>query len=388
MFESRLGKKIPSITVETGNELKQSDNLDEPVNRWVLEAFNVLGVDFVNTTSGDLLRLNRLVQSGAAQASSIRPQYVATMLRDGEKPQFPVKTYQVKKVTSSSGEEVRVGVLGLSSDSTAGDSEDYETVLRKILPEVERQSDIVIVLSRVRDDDLFRLAAQFPGIDVIINGSSTGEGREFPKAGNAVIVESARKGIGLGVLELEWDQKGHVTTFKNEIVPLPPMIPDQPALAAVVDKAKQEWGRAEEELIRKTPPPPADASSPFAGSAACKDCHDKAYQAWQKSGHARSFERLKGADRLDAACLRCHTTAYGFTGGFVNIVWTPRMASVHCEACHGESADHAKDPRIFPGPKAVRGPGRQVGKQYCLRCHDLDNSPSFKYEEYWPKIAH
>jgi hypothetical protein len=366
LFERRSAKKIPSITVETGNELKQSENLDEPVNRWVVEAFNALGVDFVNTTAGDLVRLNRLVQSGVVQPSSVRSHYIATMLRDGEKPLFPVKPYEIQKVTSSSGEEVTVGVLGLSS-ATPGmsESDDYEAVLRKILPEVERQSDLVIV-----------------------NGSSTGEGREFPKAGNAVIVESARKGIGLGVLELEWDQKGHISTFKNAIVPLPPMIADQPALAAVVDKAKQEWARAEEEQIRKSPPPPADASSPFAGSAACKDCHEKAFQVWQKSGHARSFESLKGADRLDAACLRCHTTAYRFKGGFVNIVWTPGMAYVHCEACHGESADHAKDPTIFPGPKAVRGSGRVVGKEYCLRCHDLDNSPVFKYEDYWPKIAH
>jgi 2',3'-cyclic-nucleotide 2'-phosphodiesterase (5'-nucleotidase family) len=389
LFETRMGKPVPSITVETGNELKQSDTLDEPMNRWVLEALNGLGVDFVNTTPGDLLRLNHLAQNGIAKGTELRPRFVATLSADGVKQPFPVKPYEIKTVKSSTGEEARVGVLALSPTSlTESQADLYEAALKKYLPEVERQSDVVILLSRLQDDDMFRIAAQFPGIDVIVNGTSSGEGREFPKAGNTVIVESARKGIALGLLEIEWDQKGHISKFNNQLVPLPPMIPDQPALAAIVEKAREEWGKAEEEQVKKSAPPP-DTVSSFAGSAACKLCHEKAYAAWQKSGHARAFERLKGANQFDAECLRCHATAYGFKGGFVNMMWTPRLASVHCEACHGEAADHVRNPqRIHPGPKGLQEARREVGSQFCLRCHDMDNSPAFKFETYWPKIKH
>jgi hypothetical protein len=27
-------------------------------------------------------------------------------------------------------------------------------------------------------------------------------------------------------------------------------------------------------------------------------------------------------------------------------------------------------------------------KHRCLECHDLDNDPHFKFEEYWPQIEH
>jgi 2',3'-cyclic-nucleotide 2'-phosphodiesterase (5'-nucleotidase family) len=389
LFENRNGKSVPTITVETGNEMLQSDNLEDPANRWVVEALNALGVDIVNTTQADLLRLNRLAETGRLQTSNLRSRFVATLVSENEKTQFPVQPFEIKKVTSSSGAEVRVGILGLSSESIrASASGTYETALQKMLPEVERRSDIVILLSRLPEDDLFRLAAQFPGIDVIVNGSSTGEGREFPKVGNTIIVEAARKGIALGILDVEWDDKGHISGFSNKLVPLFPEVAENPALAEVVTKAREEWGKSEEERIKKSPPP-AETAAIFAGNQACKICHEKAYTMWQKSGHARAFEALKSVEKLDGECLRCHTTAYGFPGGFVGVKWTPRMASVGCEACHGESADHVKQPQnVHPGSKATRVFGRKVGSQFCLRCHDTENSPAFKFEDYWPKIAH
>ena len=30
----------------------------------------------------------------------------------------------------------------------------------------------------------------------------------------------------------------------------------------------------------------------------------------------------------------------------------------------------------------------QAKKEACYKCHDLDNSPAFKFEKYWPDIAH
>jgi len=27
-------------------------------------------------------------------------------------------------------------------------------------------------------------------------------------------------------------------------------------------------------------------------------------------------------------------------------------------------------------------------ERVCIRCHDLDNSPKFEFDEYWKKVAH
>jgi hypothetical protein len=32
--------------------------------------------------------------------------------------------------------------------------------------------------------------------------------------------------------------------------------------------------------------------------------------------------------------------------------------------------------------------GKQKAINNCLECHDLDNSPEFDFDEYWPSVAH
>ena len=32
--------------------------------------------------------------------------------------------------------------------------------------------------------------------------------------------------------------------------------------------------------------------------------------------------------------------------------------------------------------------GRQKAVNNCLECHDLDNSPNFDFDTYWPQVEH
>ena len=59
---------------------------------------------------------------------------------------------------------------------------------------------------------------------------------------------------------------------------------------------------------------------------------------------------------------------------------TPIFKNVSCEACHGASGEHVKDQGETPHGK--------VGQKFCLKCHDADNSPKFKYKPYWEKMKH
>src|SRR2546422_11148390 len=69
---------LPMLVVETGNAMKQSDDLDNPASRWVVEALNSLGSHAVNTTAADLRRLNRIAEMGQIPGD-LRSPYVATM---------------------------------------------------------------------------------------------------------------------------------------------------------------------------------------------------------------------------------------------------------------------------------------------------------------------
>src|SRR5207247_950026 len=256
------------------------------------------------------------------------------------------------------------------------------------LPEVDRQSDLVLLLSRFSDTELTRAAGLFPAIDVIINGSSKGEGREFPKSGDTVMVEAAHGGIALGVLELEWDEKGRIRKSANQMIPLPPMVTDDREIALIAAKAHKEATEYLEAEARKAPP--VTMPSMYAGAQACKDCHEKAFKVWQKSGHARAIETLKKtSDQFNSDCLLCHVTGFGDNRGFVNVVRTPELANVQCEACHTAAKQHASKPQVYhPGSEIGINFRRPVKKEFCLRCHTTENSPRFNFDDYWKIIAH
>jgi hypothetical protein len=87
--------------------------------------------------------------------------------------------------------------------------------------------------------------------------------------------------------------------------------------------------------------------------------------------------------------LQCHVTGFGANRGFVNLIRTPGLVNVQCEACHSSALDHAKDPEnIHPGLGIFQQSRRKVSESFCLRCHTAEQSPKFKFADYWPKIAH
>ncbi|MHC4413784.1 MAG: multiheme c-type cytochrome [Planctomycetota bacterium] len=103
--------------------------------------------------------------------------------------------------------------------------------------------------------------------------------------------------------------------------------------------------------------PPADAE--YLGFKTCKKCHFQQWKSWQDTKMASSFEALrpgsaadvKASRHLDAEkdytadseCLACHTTGFGFPGGYQ--IPAPgdsaaervalENAGVACESCHG-----------------------------------------------------
>lgn len=117
-----------------------------------------------------------------------------------------------------------------------------------------------------------------------------------------------------------------------------------------------------------------------AGSEVCRACHAAECFAWDNSAHARAWQSL--VDRgvqYDADCQRCHTTGYGWPGGFESAERSLTTVSVGCESCHGPSLTHALDP-------AIRTP--LVAHEQCATCHTSRTSPAFDLDAYWSRIRH
>lgn len=119
----------------------------------------------------------------------------------------------------------------------------------------------------------------------------------------------------------------------------------------------------------------------FTGFAKCKLCHNRATTGkylddWEETKHAKAFELLKGDEQKNPECLKCHTTGYGKTGGFVSLEESKHMVGVQCEMCHGPSEKHNKSKKSNVIPVAWK-----VEAKRCEECHN-DSNPNWNPEKY------
>ena len=149
----------------------------------------------------------------------------------------------------------------------------------------------------------------------------------------------------------------------------------------------------------------------FAGSAACASCHAHAYEVWKDTPHATALATLEEQSPRrngDPECLSCHVVGWvpqrfePYEGGFAGMKKSPHLAHNGCENCHGPAAAHAAvergDVRATSTERdrlraelamSIETPeGRQRTINNCMECHDLDNSPQFEFDDYWPQVEH
>ena len=181
------------------------------------------------------------------------------------------------------------------------------------------------------------------------------------------------------------------------------------ALVAAYDDAVSAMNFAAAQKQPEACPPAAAGEAFYAGlsSAApgaetsCATCHKTQTAFWLKTGHAHAWKTLVNVKKdLNLDCVRCHVTGWQQPGGVCRIdktalggpglgVHDPPGAQgekaglgrrdVQCEACHGPSSEHAKDP-----PAHIKA---KVAKADCLRCHEASNSPHFDHEKYLPGVV-
>lgn len=131
----------------------------------------------------------------------------------------------------------------------------------------------------------------------------------------------------------------------------------------------------------------------YIGVAKCKMCHKKAatgnqYGKWLEGPHAKAMESLKGDEKKDPKCLKCHSTYYSVDEDLIATL-TPEEG-VSCESCHGPGSRYKSNTIMKDREKAIERGLIIPTKELCVKCHN-DESPNFKgfdFDEYVKKIAH
>lgn len=215
------------------------------------------------------------------------------------------------------------------------------------------------------------IAKAVPELDVVVYASSSNPDQQAQQFGKTWIVSPADQGRYVVSLQFSGE--------KFEAPAVYDLGPDVHDHEDVSRYYSQYLDRLRAEDLVQMMPKTSDVA--YSGSKQCKSCHEREYAIWEKSKHNIAWETLK-ADGHDADpdCVGCHTTGIESTGGFLIEEKTPQLTDVGCESCHGASAAHVMTPKEAPLPKA--------GKESCMSCHKLQNSPNFKFETYWLKIKH
>ena len=151
----------------------------------------------------------------------------------------------------------------------------------------------------------------------------------------------------------------------------------------------------------------AQTSHEYVGVAKCGLCRKKddvgaQLKIWQQSKHAKAFETLGTPEakalgakmeiddpQKSGKCLKCHSTAYGFSESKVTES-VPVEEGVSCESCHGPGKDYMKK-SVMQDKEQAKANGLIIpNEKTCVKCHNPE-SPAFKefnFKERWAQIKH
>ncbi|MHB8899180.1 MAG: multiheme c-type cytochrome [Thermoguttaceae bacterium] len=314
------------------------------------------------------------------------------------------------RIIEAGGQRIGItSVLGAAWQKEINNAEiemaDPQVKLREVLPKLKDGSDLLVLLAHASVEESKALAAAFPDFDVVVTAGGNPEPPQTMEIlpGGTRFVEVGEKGMQAVVLGVYENGK-----IEYQRVPLDSRFEDSPDMKEYMRQYQQQLKR--DGLaglgIRQVPNPRAAELGKFVGSKECESCHETSYEIWQDSGHAKAWKTLVELEvpRInDPECISCHvvgwhpTEYFPYESGFLSEAETPELVDVGCETCHGPGEKHIEaemgadkdlQKKLQQAMVVTKEQAEQDKAHWCMNCHDLDNSPDFNFEEYWPEVEH
>lgn len=227
-----------------------------------------------------------------------------------------------------------------------------------------------VLLTNASEAEAAEIARTYKSLKLIVYQSEGNPSTKPIYIGDTILVSPGEKGKHL--IKLDWNG----VKFENyQVFDLGPDIKDDPKTAEIF--ARYQKRIRDEKLLDMVS---RTSHTEFVGSESCRPCHGKEFEIWHGSDHAKAFDTLeKSGDFADPECVSCHVIGLDSIKGFQSKPRTPALAEVGCESCHGSGSAHIKDPSVKTPMSAQKS---------CVSCHNLEHSPEFDFDKYWPKIKH
>ena len=414
LFKQLRDQRWPVVGLDVGGIARGFGRQAELKFRTMVEGKLKMGYDAITFGADDLrLPAGELLSVAAGVDGQPSPFISANVGLFGFDAGLTAKT----RIIEAAGMKIGVaGVFGKQYQSEIHNSEiemaDPEAALKKAVPELKKKADFLVLLANATMQESIELGKKFPEFNVVVTaGGPAEEPPATPKkieGASAILIEVGHKGMDAIVLGL-FDDKEKLLRYQR--VPLDSRFaaaPEMKLLMAAYQDQLKAIGFAGLGL-RPVPHPLQQTNGRFIGSAKCESCHEISYNIWKKSGmtktsgHRRAYQALEKLDpprNYDPECVSCHvvgwhpTRFFPYQSGYESLEKTPELINAGCENCHGPGEKHAavelagSEELKQKYRKAVVVTKAESEKQQCMTCHDLDNSPDFDFETYWPYVEH
>ncbi len=395
----------PLVPLDVGNLVRRFGKQSEVQFAISAEALKIMGYRAAGFGPDDL-RLS----AGEVAAAVAGPDVGRSLFVSANASLFDL----TPKVQIIEKNGVKVGVTAILGDTYREQINNTEieftppaNALSKVASKLAK-CDVRILLAHATVDESIELAKQFPDFDFVVSADGGDEPPNIAKpieGAKAMLIEVGHKGMYCVVLGLYDDEKEPVRYQRVALDSRFPSSPRMKQLMATYQEQLQDLGWSGLDLRFVAHPSTREGvprSGAFVGAESCKECHSKAWEVWSQSPHYHATDSLEHADpprQFDAECISCHATGWNpqeyfpYATGYDSLKNTPHLAGNQCENCHGPGGAHVA--AETGDDAALRDAERQFMKlpyqdaaESCRKCHDLDNSPEFNFEEYWPQVEH
>jgi hypothetical protein len=379
-----------AVGVDLGNAIEGSEDFEMIKHRYLSGAFAKMGYVAMNVghreASLSAAELRQLA------ATSPVPLISANLLdRATGKSLLPGW-----KIIQRDGRRIAlIGVLdSVGMDDTLGaglEIEPIDTCLSRLLPEVKKQADVLVLLAFTDEATLSALAQQYYEFSAILGGRVSQPAQSLGRENSSLIYYTANEGKSFGQLELIVGADGKVEPGTHTITLLTNKIPEDAGVLAQNNAYREEIRHTRLALddpayASANEVPGTHATATFTGTESCVKCHASAAAIWQGSRHAGAFAALV-AVRADAdpSCVGCHTIGFEKPSGYRRENGDSRLTNVGCESCHGPGSTHLAQ-RTGGGPVTFHF--RPLAAGDCMKCHNGEFSRPFVWNAFWPLVQH
>lgn len=240
-------ERTPATLFLAAGDLMQGTNLSNLfAGKPVIEAFNLMGLDASAVGNHEFDNGQAALAERAAEA---RFPFLAANIQ-GPGPWQPAEIRVVGGL--------RVALFGLTTEETPVATHprnvqglafaDVFAAASRMVAELRPQADLVVALTHLGSEEDEKLAAEVPGIDVIVGGHTHTKAVQPVLVGTTLVLQAFERGAFLGRLDLDVDA-GKVAAFRYRLLPVTATAGEDPAVAAIVTRYAAQLGERMREPV-------------------------------------------------------------------------------------------------------------------------------------------